>query len=108
MGERRAISSLGDVADESVDPEEEPPLSEVRMAQRMAGGLNWLATRTRPDVAFVVSQLASAATRAPQRALALGKRVLRYLAGTRDHGLALKCLQRFLGSGKTDEGNRVL
>ena len=56
----------------------------------MAGGLNWLATRTRPDIAFTVSQLASAAARAPQRALALGKRVLRYLAGARTHGLELR------------------
>ena len=110
MSECRHIGSLEDVADESVaEPEEGPPLSEVRVAQRMAGGLNWLATRTRPDVAFVVSQLASAATRAPQRALALGKRVLRYLAGTRDHGLELRCPQRFQGSGgNTAEDVRVL
>ena len=40
MSECRHISSLEDVADESVGPEEEPPLSEVRMAQRVAGGLN--------------------------------------------------------------------
>ena len=89
MQDCRPVVSLGDVP-EKIEDEEEPPLAEVRLAQRMAGGLNWLATRTRPDIAFTVSQLASAARRAPQRALALGKRVLRYLAGARTHGLELR------------------
>ena len=89
MQDCRPIASLEDVP-EHIEDEEEPPLQEVRLAQRMAGGLNWLATRTRPDIAFTVSQLASAATRAPQRALALGKRILRYLAGTRTHALELR------------------
>ena len=103
MQECRPVASLEDVQ-EKIEDEEEPPLSEVRLAQRMAGGLNWLATRTRPDIAFTVSPLASAATRAPQRALALGNRVLRYLAGTRTHGLQLRipsCSQ-----GSSGESNR--
>ena len=49
----RSIASLEGVP-ERIKDEEEPPLAEVRLAQRMAGGLNWLATRTRPDIAFVV------------------------------------------------------
>ena len=89
MQDCRPVASLEDVP-EKIEDEEEPPLAEVRLAQRMAGGLNWLATRTRPDIAFTVSQLASAATRAPQRALARGKRILRYLAGTRTRGLELR------------------
>ena len=79
MQDCRPIASLEDVP-ERIEDEEEPPL----------GGLNWLATRTRPDIAFTVSQLSSAVARAPQRALALGKRVLRYLAGARTHGLELR------------------
>ena len=70
----------------------------MRLAQRMAGGLNWRSTRARPDISFYVSQLASAATRTPLRALALGKRCLRYLSGTRDHGIHL-CTQRSVRSG---------
>ena len=86
-----ACKALGSLDDVPNVPEQdgEPDPEEVRQAQRIAGGLNWLATRTRPDIAFLVSQLASAATRCPERALALGKRCLRYLAGTRDHGVAL-------------------
>ena len=64
--------------------------TDVRTAQRLAGGLNWLATRTRPDIAFIVSQLSSAATKAPRRAIALGKRTLRYLAGTREDGIMME------------------
>ena len=45
--------------------------------------------RARPDITFIVSQISSAATKAPKRALALGKRTLRYLAGTREHGIKL-------------------
>ena len=47
MQECRPVDSLEDVP-ENIEDEEEPPLAEVRLAQRMAGGLNWLATRTRP------------------------------------------------------------
>ena len=64
-------------------------MEDVRKAQRLAGSLNWLATRTRPDISFIVSQLASAATKAPLRAIALGKRTLRYLAGARGHGILM-------------------
>jgi len=87
MDECRPIGSLDDVLPETVQENEEPLLEDVRTAQRLAGGLNWLATRTRPDLSFYVSQLASAATKQPVRAIAMGKRCLRYLAGTRDHGL---------------------
>ena len=76
MDECRAIGSLEDPGD-NIEEEDEPDEKEVRTAQRLAGGLNWLATRTRPDIAFIVSQLSSAATKAPRRAIALGKRTLR-------------------------------
>ena len=90
MSECRAIGSLEDVQEQLEDEAgQEPDAGDVRQAQRLAGGLNWLATRTRPDISFVVSQLSSAATRAPLRAIALGKKCLRYLAGTRGHGIRL-------------------
>ena len=53
----------------------------------MAGGLLWLASRTRPDISYATSRVATLATRRPAVALAFGKRVLRYLAGTRGHGI---------------------
>ena len=56
----------------------------------MAGGLMWLATKTRPDLAFVASRVATFATSRPHASLLLGKRALRYLIGTRKHGLVYR------------------
>ena len=80
-------SSVGSIDIEAFDDDEELPTpdpSEVRMAQRMSGGLLWLSGRTRPDVAFAVSRLSSQCTRRPTWALRLGKRILRYLVGTKN------------------------
>ncbi|CAK0796462.1 unnamed protein product, partial [Prorocentrum cordatum] len=65
------------------DDEEKPDPDDVRGAQRMAGGLLWLSSRTRPDLSYSVSRISSHATRRPRAPLVLGKRVLRYLAATR-------------------------
>ena len=42
----------------------EPALADVKLAQRMGGGLIWASSRTRPDIAYAVSRLSSAATKA--------------------------------------------
>ena len=73
------------VEDESI--EEEPKLADIRLAQRMSGGLLWLASRTRPDISYATSRVASLASSRPKQALVFGKKVLRYLASTRLHGL---------------------
>ena len=54
-----------------------PPTAQIREAQSLAGALNWLATRTRGDIAFGVSRMSSMSTLAPQRAIELGKKILR-------------------------------
>ena len=69
--------------------EVDPPTAQIREAQSLAGALNWLATRTRGDIAFGVSRMSSMSTLAPQRALALGKKILRYLIATPDVGLRM-------------------
>ena len=69
------------VADEEV---EEVDATTVRLAQRMAGGLLWVAGRPRPDVSFATSRVASMATTRPEEALRIGKKVLRYLKGTQE------------------------
>ena len=68
----------------------EPALADVRLAQRMGGGLIWASSRTRPDIAYAVSRLSSAAAKRPVWAMQLGKRTLRYLAAARDYGLFYK------------------
>ncbi|CAK0805588.1 unnamed protein product, partial [Prorocentrum cordatum] len=79
------------IADGDEEEEEAVDIGQVRLAQRMPGGLLWLSSRTRPDVAFAVSRLASAAAVHPEWALKLGKKILRHLAGTRHYGLACQC-----------------
>ena len=50
------------------NPEELDP-DEIRMAQKLAGSLIWLSTRTRPDIAFAQSRISSMASKAPKRAM---------------------------------------
>lgn len=69
------------------DDEEKPDPDDVRGAQRMAGGLLWLSSRTRPDLSYSVSRISSLSTRRPRASLVLGKKVLRYLAATRQLAL---------------------
>ena len=76
--------------DASTEEEPQPDIGDVRQAQKLAGSLIWLATRTRPDISYAQSAVSSLATRDPLRALVLGKRVLRYLAGTRDVALVFR------------------
>lgn len=67
--------------------ERQPTPTELRQLQAHAGELNWLSTRTRPDISYVTSVLASAATKFPDWSFVLAKRVLRYLLGTYEQGL---------------------
>ena len=67
--------------EEGLDP------CDVLRAQKMAGSLIWLSTRTRPDIAYAQSRISSMATKAPQCAVVEGLRVLRYLQGTKSLGL---------------------
>jgi hypothetical protein len=61
-----------------------PTASELKQIQGYAGEFNWLATRTRPDLSYWTSILASAATKHGAWCLQLAKKVLRYLLGTRE------------------------
>ena len=67
-----------------------PTAKELKTIQAHAGELNWLATRTRADIAYFTSVIASASTRYPDWALALCKKVLRYLLGTAESGLRFR------------------
>ena len=65
----------------------EPSEERVREAQKMAGELLWLVTRTRPDVGYSTAHVCAAATRNPEGAIRLAKLTMRYLAATPDLGL---------------------
>ena len=80
-----------ELPEEGSDDEHDP--SDVLRAQKMAGSLIWLSTRTRPDIAYAQSRISSMATKAPQRAVLEGLRVLRYLQGTRSVGLRFQACE---------------
>ena len=75
---------------EEAESVEEPDAKEVWLCQKLAGALIWLATRTRPDIAFAQSRVSSDATKNPTRGLMIGRIVLRYLAGTPGWGLSFE------------------
>ena len=56
---------------EAQEPEDELDRTprQVREAQQLGGELLWLATKTRPDIAYVVSRICSATSRAPKWAI---------------------------------------
>jgi len=58
---------------ESIAPET------LKEAQALAGGLLWLATRTRPDASFGVSTMGRSMSKNPQKALEVGHALLSYI-----------------------------
>ena len=62
-------------------------LAKAREAQRLAGEVLWLTTRTRPDLCYPIQRMTSIATKDPIKALKFGSRMLRYLKGTEHFGL---------------------
>jgi hypothetical protein len=63
---------------------------EVKLYQQLIGSLNYLSTRTRPDISYSVSYLASFLQQPTEQSFSLAKRVLRYLKGTKDWRLTYK------------------
>ena len=68
-----------------------PTIPQLRILQGYSGDFNWLATRTRPDLSYSTSLIASASSKYNLWSLELARNVLKYLAGTRDQGLRITC-----------------
>ena len=49
------------------EPEEEPDPEYIHRAQKLAGSLIWLSTRTRPDITYAQSRISSMMTKAPKQ-----------------------------------------
>ena len=71
--------------------EAEPSPAELKKLQTHSGEFNWLATRTRVDLSYYTSLLASALTKHKDWSLELAQKILRYLASTRDQGITISC-----------------
>ena len=67
--------------------ERTPTPAELKKLQTAAGEMNWLATRTRADLAYYASVLASSSTRFADWSFQLWQKVLRYLVATARDGL---------------------
>ena len=66
-----------------------PTKEQLTELQAHAGAFNWLATRTRPDVSYWTSLLASSASKQATWSKELAHKVLRCLAGTAEQGLVM-------------------
>ena len=66
-----------------------PSAAQLKELQGFSGEFNWLATRTRPDMSYYVSVLASACTQHCAWSQDLAKKILRYLQSSRKQGLLL-------------------
>ena len=86
----RSLGVPGEVTTVELPEEVEPDPEDILRAQKMAGSLIWLSTRTRPDITYAQSRISSMATKAPKKAFQEGMRALRYLNGTKDLGLQFK------------------
>ncbi|OLQ00663.1 Retrovirus-related Pol polyprotein from transposon TNT 1-94 [Symbiodinium microadriaticum] len=82
-----AMPSLDDFDEEEGPEQGSPDPVQVKQAQRIAGELLWLVTRTRPDIGYATAHVCAAALKNPAAATRLGKMVVRYLAATPTWGL---------------------
>ena len=65
-------------------PEENVQLSDVRRAQGIAGEVQWLVSRSRPDLLYAASKLSIWSTRAPTAVWKAAQGVLKYLNATKE------------------------
>ncbi|CAK0867649.1 unnamed protein product [Prorocentrum cordatum] len=93
-----ATSSRDDGDD---DEAPEVKLSDVWLAQKMAGGLLWLASRTRPDIAHTVSRVASIATTRPLTSLCFGKKSIQSSFVATLESMQIKCCAVLYGDNST-------
>ena len=77
---KETMPSQDDLDEEEGFEQESPDPNQVKQAQRMAGELLWLVTRTRPDIGYATAHVCGAALKSPAAAIRLGKMVMRYLA----------------------------
>eukprot|EP00435_Cladocopium_sp_Y103_P014795 s1755_g3.t1 len=69
------------VAEGDEEPEIPVTAQDIKQAQSMAGALLWLATRTRPDIAFGVSVACKLATKNPVKSIEVATAVMKYVKG---------------------------
>ena len=59
----------------------------VKVAQGLAGEVNWIAQKSRPDITYSIHRASSLAQGEPERSAAISTRIMRFLSSTKDHAL---------------------
>ena len=73
-----------------LDQEEDISDSAVKDAQQLTGEVLWVAQRSRPDLSYTTSMMASMCTRSPSQAIQTGIKAIGYLLKTIKYGLKVR------------------
>ena len=87
MSDCKPVKIPADPANHLVKAAEDEQAVDQQLYQSLVGGLMYLATCTRPDIAYTVGMLARFSSKPNQTHWVAAKRVLRYLKGTMNFGL---------------------
>ena len=87
MSECKPVKTPADPANRLVKAAEDEQAVDQQLYQSLVGGLMYLATCTRPDIAYTVGMLARFSSKPNQTHWVAAKRVLRYLKATMNFGL---------------------
>ena len=102
--ERRGISgghsAHGSLVTVQEEPDENYSIESLRQAQQVIGEIQWLSTRSRPDITYSVGLLSRFMHRRPGMVVNQANNILKYLADTAEKGLVYEqcCSEDIFGA----------
>lgn len=87
MENSKPVATPVEIGSKLIKSNETDKLVDPEMYQSVVGQLLYLSTRTRPDIAYAVSNVARFSSKPSQQHWIAVKRIMRYLNGTIDYGL---------------------
>ena len=96
------MSTPVNVSEKLDKADENAVLFDVTLYQSAVGSLLYLATKTRPDISFAVSNVARHCSRPTEKHWSAVKRIFRYLCGTKDFGIMYSKQKLFNCIGYSD------
>ena len=106
MKDAKAIATPVNTSIKLVKAKEGDELADMALYQSAVGSLQYLATMTRPDISFAVSNVGKFSSQPTKEHWIAVKRIIRYLKGTQDYGLLYKrdSTDVFVGYSDSDFG----
>ncbi|CAE7299856.1 RE1 [Symbiodinium sp. CCMP2456] len=98
----QGTSEVPCLKEEELEPETPSP-EQLKRAQALTGALQWITTRTRPDICFAVNRTAQLMSRYPRYATRYAENIIRYLRTTPALGLVFRPLDDQNRFGKCEE-----